>query len=303
MKRLVKHIVITLMCFVLLVLLKNQFGYVTSGNTYGMKPLIQSKKVDNLFLGSSIFRQGLDVDVLQQNLQGSTYILTYNGNQPYFMAEELEYLIQQGVDIERLFIDMYVYTTAATPWISDTKLFLDTDLPFKLEIVAKLSQFKDFGINDFYEMFITSNMEHILTFPISSMVASTQFKDGGNLLVTKGKTSEVLDNDDFGTREKLNDYQIDGVHKIIRLCQENNIELYFLELPKYVKMVEDRREGCYLDLVQLYLEEIDNSNVLLVDYNDFDNSKGEYFQDHFHLSSEGKKVYSQILADQINLFR
>ena len=303
MKRLIKHIVMTLMCFILFVLLKNQFGFATSGNTYGMKLLIQNKKVDNLFLGSSIFRQGLDVNVLQQNLYGSTYILTYNGNQPYFMAEELEYLIQQGVEIERLFVDMYVYTTAATPWISDAKLFLDTDLPFKLEIVDKLSQFKDFDINDFYEMFITSNIEHMLTFPISSMIVSTQFKDGGNLLITLGKKAEALDMNDFGTREKLNDYQVDGVHKIMQLCDENNIELFFVELPKYVKMVEDKREGCYQDLIQLYLEEIDSSNVLLVDYNNFDNSNADYFQDHFHLSSEGKKVYSQILANQINLFR
>ena len=88
-----------------------------------MPALIKQEEVDHLFIGSSMFRQGLDIDALEENLDGSVYVLSYNGNQPVFMAKELEYLIDHGVKIKNLYIDFYAYTLTAVPWISDTKCF------------------------------------------------------------------------------------------------------------------------------------------------------------------------------------
>ena len=44
---------------------------------------VKKKSVDHLFIGSSMFRQGLSIDVLEEMLEGEVYILSYNGNQLY----------------------------------------------------------------------------------------------------------------------------------------------------------------------------------------------------------------------------
>lgn len=61
-----------------------------------MQAVLRKGETENLFIGSSMFRQGLDIDVLEERLEGSSYILSYNGNQPALMAMELQYLLEQG---------------------------------------------------------------------------------------------------------------------------------------------------------------------------------------------------------------
>ena len=90
MKKILTTVAAVLVAVALLILLKNQYGSVFAGSTYGMPALLKQGEVDHLFIGSSMFRQGLDIDALEENLDGSVYILSYNGNQPVFMAKELE---------------------------------------------------------------------------------------------------------------------------------------------------------------------------------------------------------------------
>lgn len=151
----------------LLVITKNEYGYLLSGDNYGMPELIEKHEVDNLFIGSSMFRQGLDIHVLEEALGESVYILSYNGNQPVFMAEELEYLLEHGVKIKNLYIDLYAYTAAASPWISDTKMFLDTDIQFKRNTWNLMKEHNEMELKHFYEMFVTANNEYLLTYPVN----------------------------------------------------------------------------------------------------------------------------------------
>ena len=185
----------------LIILLKNQYGSVFAGNTYGMPAAIKMGEIDHLFIGSSMFRQGMDIDVLEQKLDGSVYILSYNGNQPVFMAEELEYMLEHGVKIENLYIDFYAFTLTAVPWISDTKMFLDTDLAFKKEAWDIMAAHNDVKFSDFYEMFVTANNEQILMFPVNHAIVSSQFRNGGSLMSPAGQTKEHLDSLDLGVRD------------------------------------------------------------------------------------------------------
>ena len=69
-------------------------------------------------------------------------------------AKELEYLLEQGLQIENLYIDFYAYTLTAVPWISDTKMFLDTHLSFKINAWNTMAANNEVGLKDFYEMFL-----------------------------------------------------------------------------------------------------------------------------------------------------
>ena len=115
MKKMLGIISAVLLSVALLVVLKNQYGSIFAGNTYGIPAAVKQEKIDHLFIGSSMFRQGLDIDALEEKLEGNVYILSYNGNQPVFMAKELEYMLKQGLQVENLYIDFYAYTLTAVP--------------------------------------------------------------------------------------------------------------------------------------------------------------------------------------------
>ena len=301
MKKLVTTIGAVLLAVTLLVVLKNQYGSVFAGNTYGMPAAIKMGEIEHLFIGSSMFRQGMDIDVLEENLDGNVFILSYNGNQPVFMAEELEYLLEQGVKIENLYIDFYAFTLTAVPWISDTKMFLDTDLAFKKEAWEIMSAHNEVSVNDFYEMFVTANNEQIFMFPVNNALVSSQFRNGGSLMAPAGQSEEHLDTLDLGVRDGLFASQLAGYEKIMELCKAHGIRLLFIETPKYEKLLNDTREGAYPELLEEMVSwaEGHHASYLLAEEFDFDHANGENFQDLIHLSGQGRKNYCKLLCREL----
>lgn len=301
MKKMLTTVGAVLLAVALLVLLKNQYGSVFAGTTYGIPAAISMGEIDHLFMGSSMFRQGLDIDVLEEKLDGSIYILSYNGNQPAFMAEELEYLLAHGVKIKTLYIDFYAFTATAAPWISDTKIFLDTDLKFKADAWKLMADFNEMKFSDFYEMFVTANNEQILMFPVNQPIVSSQFRNGGSLLQMNGQPKEHLDSMDLGVREGLHPAQIKGYEHIVEMAEEQGMNLLFLETPKYEKLIADERAGAYPELLEAMKVEADQMNApyLLADQFAFDHSDGANFQDLIHLSAAGRKSYCEMLCQYL----
>ena len=117
MRRVGRALAVILLAVLLLTGIKNEYARLLPVSSYGMQAAIKKKSVDHLFIGSSMFRQGLSIDVLEEELAGNVYILSYNGNQPAFMAMELQYMLEEGLEVGTLYVDLYPYTAAATPWI------------------------------------------------------------------------------------------------------------------------------------------------------------------------------------------
>ena len=301
MKKILTTVAAVLVAVALIIVLKNQYGSIFAGSTYGMPAAVKKGEIDHLFIGSSMFRQGLDIDALEENLDGEVYILSYNGNQPVFMAKELEYLLEEGLKINNLYIDFYAYTLTAVPWISDTKMFLDTDLGFKMDAWKIMSENNEVGLKDFYEMFVTANNEQIFMYPINNAIVSSQFRNGGSLMAPAGQSKEHLDTLDLGVRDGLFESQLAGYDRILELAEEYDINLLFIETPKYEKMLKDSRDGCYSDLLN---EMIDwakqaDASYLLADTFAFDHADAANFQDLIHLSGQGRKTYCQMLSEYI----
>lgn len=279
----------------LLVGLKNEYARCLPGGPYGMGPLLEQGGAEHVFLGSSMFRQGLDIHVLEEELGSSVYLLSYNGNQPALMAMELSYLLEQGVEISHLYVDLYGYTGAAAPWISDTKILLDTDLSFKWQTWKLMCAWNDTGILDFYELFVTANNEQLLTWPIHTRLLSAQFYKGGTLLDSPGTTGEALQYS-LGTREGLHPAQVEGYKELISLCREEGIALTFLETPKYEALYEDETYRMLLEQCQ---EAVSPCPVILSGELEFDNGDPEQFQDLIHLSGQGRREYTQKLCQAL----
>lgn len=301
MKKILKMMITVFAVAAIAIVLKNQFGSVFAGNTYGMPTAMKQGHIEHLFIGSSMFRQGLDIDVLEENLDGNVFILSYNGNQPVFMAKELQYMLEHGLTIKNLYIDFYAYTLTAIPWISDTKIFLDTDLAFKIDAWTTMAKYNDVTLNDFYEMFVTTNNEQILMYPINNTIVSSQFQNGGSLMTPAGQTAEYLNTLDLGVRDGLSEAQLEGYYRIIELANEYEIHLCFIETPKYEKLLKDTRKGSYMELLHEMITWANEKNVsyILAESFDFDHSNGAYFQDLIHLSAEGRRTYCEMLTRKI----
>ena len=68
MKRVLKTIVVAFAIALALIFIKNEYARCLPASTYGMQAAIRKGSTDNLFIGSSMFRQGLDIDVLEEEL-------------------------------------------------------------------------------------------------------------------------------------------------------------------------------------------------------------------------------------------
>ncbi len=331
MKRIGKILAGVLFVVLLLTGIKNEYARLLPVSTYGMQAAVKKKSVDHLFIGSSMFRQGLSIDVLEEMLEGEVYILSYNGNQPAFMAMELEYMLKEGLEIGTLYVDLYPYTAAAAPWISDTKILLDTDLSFKLDAWKLMNVYNDTKLLDFYELFVTANNEQILTYPIHNRLVSAQFRNGGNILTPGGQTKDHLDSlGMLGGRDGLQEAQVEGYKKILELAREHGVKVYFIETPKYERMY---RDADYMELYEACrnkmeeLTEADgtistkeaggsketgqesginkadtdvyNAEVILAEELSFDFADAACFQDLIHLSTEGRTLYTKLLCEKL----
>lgn len=301
MKKILTTVAAVLVMVTLLIVLKNQYGSIFAGATYGIPAAIEKGNIEHFFIGSSMFRQGLDIDVLEEALEGEVYILSYNGNQPVFMAKELEYLLEHGLEIENLYIDFYAFTLTAVPWISDTKMFLDTDLRFKVDAWKIMAENNKVSLNDFYEMFVTANNEQILMYPVNNAIVSSQFRNGGSLMAPAGQTEEHLNTLDLGVRDGLYESQLEGYDRIVELAKLHDINLLFIETPKYEKLITDTREGAYPQLLKEMIKwaEEAGAGYLLAEELVFDHADGSNFQDLIHLSGQGRKIYCEKLAEYL----
>lgn len=301
MKKFITTMAAVAVIVLLAVFFKNEYGNVFSGDTYGIPSAISKGEIDHLFIGSSMFRMGLDIDVLEEKLDGEIYILSYNGNQPTFIAQELEYLLEQGLKIKNLYVDFYAFSAAAVPRIYDKKIFLDTDLKFKIDVWKKLRENGGASLISTYEMFVTANNEQILTYPVYNKIASADFRNGGALTYVEGRTAEELQVLERNSLSTVNKIQAEGYRKIYELAKEHNIQLLFLETPKYQKIREERGEECYFVTLEDMKNVADGIGIRYVLSDDvgFDHEAAEYFNDLIHLSSQGKKAYTENLCEYL----
>ena len=290
-KRIISVFVIILLMVSLLIIKAEYASLIYRDSTYGMPALVAKGSIENLYLGSSMFRQGLDIDAID-NHQSDSYILAYNGNQPVSELIELEYLISNNVKIKNLYIDMYAYSMTAEPDISDDKLLLETDIATKYRLMKSV---KDKSLQKLWSVCVSANNDMILTAPIVNPILNSQFRSGGALTVTGG-----LDGDAYGKlvppvdTDIINEEQKKAVGDIVTLCKENDIEVVFIETPKSQVVMRDLN---YRSIMESYRELLDDHGVQYIsseDYKfDYDNSYN--FIDAIHLSYQGRVNFCENL--------
>ena len=284
--------VFTIIFVVILLIIKAEYAsLIYRDSTYGMPALVAKGGIENLYLGSSMFRQGLDIESIE-NHQGDSYILAYNGNQPVSELIELEYLINNNVKIKNLYVDMYAYSMTAEPDISDDKLLLETDIATKYRLMKSV---KDKSLQKLWSVCVSANNDMIMTAPIINPILNNQFRSGGALSVTEG-----LDGDEYSKiappvdTDIINEEQKKAVGDIVTLCRKNDIDVVFIETPKSRVVMEDKN---YKSIMKSYRELLDEQGVQFVSSEDyeFDYDNSYLFIDAIHLSYQGRVNFCENL--------
>ena len=289
-----KKIIITILIAVLIcigfVFIKNEFSHLLLQNAnYGMPALIKKGKVNNLFIGSSTFRQGIDVNYLGKN----DYVLSYNGAQPVLEYWILNKLINDGVKINNLYIDMYAYTLYSEPSISDTKIFMETNIGEKMELFNLID---NGSFKDLWDMFVSSNNEIFFTYPIYYPTINKTFKQGGSNVKNEGITDKKLnDLEMIKSESNINKKQKEAVEKIVKLCKKNNINLTFIEIPKPDRLCENKTYIKIMDNYKNLLEKLNAKYILADEVDNSIKNDSSNFSDLVHLSSNGKQKYTKSL--------
>ena len=296
MKKKICVVILSIFLSFLIVALKNGFSQSVPGQNHGMPQIVKMKDIDNLYIGSSLIKMGIDSTLIGEN----DFVLAYNGNEPSNIIRELEFLMKKNVKIKRLYVDMYTWTVSRGAWIDDLKILWDCDFPTILNIYKDLT---NNSLRYAYEFFVSANNDYLFTYPISVNLFNRYHYKGGNISSFSGKTADELDQMELpsSTSEatSIKQEQIDAIKNIKKLCKENGIELTFIETPKYEK---EANWDTYIESMDRYKELLDSLGIdyVVVEQLDFPNEEADYFVDLIHLSSSGKAVYTKKLLDFLN---
>ena len=94
---------------------------------------------------------------------------------------------------------------------------------------------------------------------------------------------------------KIDEEELNYLNKIVSLCKENEIHLYFTQAPNFILNKQ------YMDWLKEYCK--DNNIVLLSHVNDtLYLNRPSLFRDNSHLNGDGADLFSEELANEIFVF-
>lgn len=284
------------------------FNHYMKKANFGMRAICNQEDIEDLYIGSSLFRQGIDASRIAPH----NYLLSYNGNMPCLEAMQLKHLFDNGAKFKRLFVDMYPYMMTRNINVSDVGLIRDGDMDFTLDLFSIMHSEGE-PISTLYDMVVLKNNEFFVTLPLSLYIRNSRSKNGSGLGIRHGNRSSVnhwLDND---VRE-MTELQINSVKQIIKLCRQHHVEPIFLETPKYYKVHDDSTYSALLMEYSILLSS-EGVKMVMCDYSSnkiineingsmivsypFDNKEKIFFIDSYHLSFEGREELTKRLQ-QVN---
>ena len=301
MKSYIKLIITILSAFIfagVVVYVKNAYTYRLPNEAMGIPSVTCRGHVGTLFMGSSAYRKGIDMyelskssDSLNSEMGVDCFMLTYNGNQPFNMAIELDQIVKSGCTIDRLVVDLNPSMMDRGADLSDKRLLWDIDFGAKRRLYNELKKREDSGAFLFYDYWVLSNMDYLVTYPIAKPLISARYYLGGSAKSeeSSGKDAGFLNELEIVENPGLDKLQLSSIDEIIDICSENDIELIFLESPRYITMAKNPNYSAKKQELTEYIS-ARKVRTITAEELDFDNSNPSYYADLTHMSAEGSKV-------------
>jgi len=298
MKKTIISIVTSFFIVFAIVMLKNCFSYMLPNDAMGIRAVVAKGHVNQLFLGASAFRKGIDVKMLEEELSGESFVLTYNGNQPYNMSLELKEILEEGTVIDMVIADFNPSMISEDANLSDKRLLWDTKFSTKWELWNEISKREDATFYMFYDYFVLSNNEYMVTYPLSYPLISKRYYRGGSLDDDAGSTEDELLDLEVVEKPGFNNLQEKAITEIISICNQYGVKLIFVESPRYIKMAENINYKEKSKALAQLLKASGTEYYCAADL-DFDNKNAAYYTDLVHMSGEGKRLFTSQIIQRI----
>lgn len=293
-RKIITTVLVALLIFVGIVVLKNACSYKLPNDSMGIQSVISNGHVDTLFVGSSAYRKGIDMYMIEKELPGSSFMLTYNGNQPFNMAVELEEMIDAGLDVDTIVFDFNPSMVDRGADLSDKRLLWDISMKGKKAIWSELREEKEDKLFTWYDYWVSSNIDYMFTYPVAKPIISSRYYLGGSSSSeeSEGKSKDELEALEVIENPGIDELQMASIDKIISLCMENDIEVIFLECPRYVTMADNENYADKSEQLKSHIES-QGIKVITCDELEFDNNNPSFYADLTHMSGEGSNVLTK----------
>lgn len=159
---------------------KNVYSCDLSAQTdRGIQRAINLGKIERLYLGSSMFRKGINIYEMEKKSSPS-FLIWYGGLDPVYESMMLEYIITCGVAIKNLYIDMYAYSISSPSWPSGAQTFFEAPLDLKIKIWRLIMNNKRTNlIPAAWDMFVYSGNDMFILWPLFREILNRMYYRGG----------------------------------------------------------------------------------------------------------------------------
>ena len=296
MKKAVLTIIAVVIISSVIIMSKNLFSKDIPLGNRGIRSAIDAGDLDVLFIGSSTFRCDIDMPTMDEAYKGRVYDISYGGNQLVATSVQYDEIKQRSTnDYGIMVFELGPMMLTEKVALSDSRVIWDLSWDGKKRLWEKMSAGNDTDFSTFYEYFVTSGMDDLITFPVTEPFYATRYYKGAKKDETPSPGLEVLENAEFDiSNEVLVEAQAEAVKEIIAKCRADGQKLVFLECPHYYRLQNDPVYERYLDYFIECLDSEGTDYILASDI-DFDDHKAEYFEDMNHMSAEGRRVYTEKL--------
>ncbi|QWV95952.1 hypothetical protein KP005_11205 [Geomonas nitrogeniifigens] len=284
---------IVAICFVSICIAKlylSQFAYPKSS---GIPGLLARKKVDCLFVGSSLTRQSYDMKLIDERYRLNAYAATYNSLSPAMAYKILKYAFEEGgVRVGTVVMEAYPYKLLYSPTaIEDVRLFNAAPVQVKEEILDEIYRCEH-DLKKMYDLVVLADNDYLINAPVTYKLIDKLSYNGGYLYKNVAGLSRFPRSSELLETGRVNRAQRQAYHDLVQLCRRHGARIVFIEpfVPAYVQ--QGRTYTAAKHEVRRAIEATgntlyDNSLVRL------NNNDPSLFGDDIHLSTKGRELWSR----------
>ena len=184
--------------------------------------------------------------------------------------------------------------------LSDSRVIWDLSWDGKKRLWKSMKEGSDVGFPLFYEYFVTSGMDDLITYPLTEPFYATRYKKGAKTDVAASPGAEVLENEQFDISSIAPvKAQEDALVSLIRKCKEDGQPFVLLECPHYKRLQDDPAYRKNLEYL-ISLVDSEGADMITAESVEFDNGNSGYYEDMSHMSAEGRTVYTKLLIPKLS---
>lgn len=300
MKKVFVTIFISLVIALAAVACKNVFSCDVPIHNRGIADVVSRGDQNILFIGSSTFRSNLDIDMLDKAYDDKAYILAYGGNQ--YVAADIQYdeLKRRGVHTDLLVIELDPLLLTEEVKLSDSRIIWDLSWEGKRRLWNSMAAGGNADFDLFFEYFVTSGMDDLITYPVTEKFYATRYKKGAKTDETPSSGRDYLESEQFDISALAPvKAQEDALLSLISKCEADGQKYILLECPHYHRLQNDSAYIKNLEYItELTKEEADR--CVFASSVGFDCSDPSYYEDMSHMSADGRRAYTRALLDVID---